>query len=129
VQRGLGVHIKYRYGLELEWHAGNTTRRRTEVKYADLAALQSAVIDTKTRQTLVTSGLLRAVDDDKKTFKFRTDAGDDVEGRYADGVIQEEHAASVPARYMATILTVTDIVSTGGKKPKPVISLEKLEVL
>jgi hypothetical protein len=75
------------------------------------------------------TGLLSKVDIDNKTFRLKSDAGEDVEGRYEENVIQEQHAASIPARYTATIVTVTEMVYSGKKRPKPEVILERLEPL
>jgi len=125
----LDVHVKHHYGLAIEWRADNETKRKSEVAYSEIARLQTSVQETKTRQTAILTGLLSKVDVDNKTFRLKSDSGDDIEGRYEENVIQEQHAASIPARYTATITTVTEMVNTGNKKPKPEIILEKLEPL
>ena len=123
----LDVHVKHHYGLEIEWKADNETKRKSEVRYADIPRLQTSVQETKVRQTSILTGLLSKVDVDNRTFRLKSDAGDDVEGTYAENVIQEQHAASIPARYTATIATVTEMVYAGKKRPKPETILERLE--
>ena len=125
----LSVHIKYHYGLSLEWKADNKTKRTTEVKYDALMALQSQVLDTKTRSTTTLSGLLTMVNWNNKTFSLKPDGSDEILGKYNEGVIREEHAATVPARYTATIQTVTEMITQSTKKPKIEIFLERLEPL
>jgi hypothetical protein len=125
----LSVHIKHHYGLSLEWKADNRTRRTKEVGYEELQGLQNKVLDTKTRQTVTLTGLLTMVDADNKSFRLKPDGASDIVGKFAEGVIREEHAASVPSRYTATIQTVTEMVATTGKKPKVEVFLERLEPL
>jgi hypothetical protein len=125
----LEVHVKHHYGIAIEWQADKETKRKSEVKYSEMTSLQTAVQETKTRQTSILTGLLSKVDIDNKTFRLKSDSGDAIEGRYEENVIQEQHAASIPARYTATIVTVTEMVYTGNKRPQPEIILEKLEPL
>jgi len=128
----LDVHIKHHYGLSLEWKADNATRRTKEVNYEELQSLQNSVLDTKTRRTTTLSGLLTLVDADNRSFRIKPDGPEgtsDIAGKFSEGVIREEHAASVPARYTATIQTVTEMVSPTGRKPKAEIFLEKLDPL
>lgn len=97
----LDVHVSHHYGLAIEWRADNEVRRTAEVKYSDLVNLQAAVQDTKTRQRVTLQGWLSKVDDDNKSFRIKSDAGEDIEGRYEEDVIRAEHSASIPARYTA----------------------------
>jgi hypothetical protein len=125
----LDVHVKHHYGLDIEWQADNEIKRHKEIKSTDIPTLQTSVQETKTRQTAMLTGLLSKVDVDNKTFRIKSDAGEDIEGSYAENVIQEQHAASIPARYTATIVTVTEMVYSGNKRPKPEIILERLDPL
>lgn len=125
----LEVHVKHHYGLAIEWRADNEIKRSSEVKYADLTNLQTTVQETKTRSTVILTGLLSAVDTDKKTFRLKPDSGDAIDGKYQENVIQEQHQASIPARYTATIVTITEMVYSGKTRPKPEIILEGLEPL
>jgi len=124
----LDVHVSNHYGFAIEWQEDRVLKRRVEVDSGKVAALQAFVRDTKTRQTVTLTGLLNKVDDKEKTFRIVADNGDEIEGRYGEDVIKPEHAASVPARCKATILTVTEMIYS-GKRPKPEIILEKLDPL
>ncbi|HEY5381138.1 MAG TPA: hypothetical protein VIJ65_02725 [Acidobacteriaceae bacterium] len=124
----LGVHVRYRYGADLEWRGASGRKRHAHATYDDILKIQTAVLDTKTRQTTTTTGLLTAVDWDGKTFRLKADSGEEISGKYGEGVIQLEHAASVPARYTVTVVTITDVIQTDIKS-KPEIILEHLEAL
>ncbi len=125
----LEVHVRHHYGVDLEWRANNAVKRKAQVPYDEMVGLQGRVLDTKTRQTIITSGLLFGVNTKSQTFSLHSDNGDEIEGKYRDGVIHEEHSASVPARYTATIVTTTDLIPSPDKKSRPEIVLEKLEPL
>lgn len=125
----LEVHAKHHYGLDIEWKEDNAVKRHAEVPESQINDLQTAVQNTKTHVTTIFQGMLTKVDTEKKTFGLKADGGEEVEGTYAEDVIQEQHAASVPARYTATIVTVTEMVYTSKKPPKPEVILEKLDPL
>lgn len=124
----LDVHVANHYGLAIEWKEDNVVKREVKVDSGEVASLQALVKDTKTRHTVTLEGWLNKVDDKEKIFRIQADNGDEIEGRYGDDVIQPEHAASIPARYKATILTITEMIYS-GKRPKPEIILERLEPL
>jgi hypothetical protein len=125
----LEVHVRNQYGVALEWTAENETKRRSAIQFDELVSLQNSVRDVKARETITTTGLLSMLDTDNKSFRLHTDSGQDFSGKFVEGIAKEDHAVSLPARYKATLLTVTEIIPSDGKKPKSEVFLEKLEPL
>jgi hypothetical protein len=120
----VGVHVRHQYGLGLEWDSGGTVKRKTEVQYQALGKLQSTIGKTTTSTTLSVTGKLYAVDDKVRQFKFEGDNGQDYAGGFGQA-ITEEHAASVPARYKASITQTTKIVVLGNE-PETIYFLDSL---
>lgn len=123
----INVHVKNQYGLDLEWHSGGHIKRKAEVQYQRLSTLQGEIGNATTSATLRIDGRLYAVDEKSKTFKFDADSGQDFMGEFKEA-ITEEHAASVPSRYRATIRQTTKVISIGDE-PATVYFLVSLDSL
>ena len=123
----IDIHAKNHFGMALEWKSNNAIRRHAELGYEQLTALQGVIVKTETRSEMTVPGDLREVDYDAKTFRLRADDGKVIEGSFTDA-ITEEHTAVLPARYLATIVTTTQIIVL-GKEPDTTIHLTKLAAL
>jgi hypothetical protein len=126
----LAVHLAHHFGLGLEWKSERVTKRAIEVPYDQLPVLQNVILEAATETTLITNGELQGVDIVDKTFKFKADDGETIEGTFEDAVTAQ-HEASVPRRYIATIIKTTKLLpKTKKEKEKPVTyflkSLENL---
>jgi hypothetical protein len=123
----LAVHIRHGYGLGLEWNSDRTTKRRTEILPSEMTSLQTSIAELTTEMTLVLRAELFAVNVREKTFELHPDGEDEIEGTFTDA-ITAEHAASVPARYKATVIKTMRMVKT--KKDRQITYvLTKLESL
>jgi hypothetical protein len=95
--------------------------------YAELKTLQDVIVDTSTTTELTVEGELKAVNAIANTFILKSDSDETYEGTFVSA-ISPEQAASVPARYKATILKTAGMVRT-KKREKPTYFLEKIEPL
>ena len=123
----LSVHVNHRYGLGLEWQSQRRTRRQAEIPVDQLSTLQTQISEASTTATITTNGELVAVDADAKTFRVKTDDGQEIAGTYGSA-ITEEHAASVPWRYTVTIVKTTKMIPSKKENPDTYF-LESLEAL
>lgn len=123
----IGVHVKYQYGIGLEWQSEGKLKRSTTVQYQSLARLQDTIGETTTRATIDLEGKLFSVNDKLKEFELEGDNGKEYRGKF-ENAITMEHAASVPARCKARIIEITKIVLV-GKEAETVYFLENLSLL
>ncbi len=115
----LAVHLSHHYGLGLEWKSDRVTKRSIEVPFTQLPILQNVILEAATDATLIVDGELQAVDIVEKTFKFKADDGETIEGTFEDA-ITAKHEASVPFRYHATIIKTTKFLpKTKKEKDRP----------
>jgi hypothetical protein len=113
----LSVHTRHGYGIGLEWKSQRVTKRAIEVQAPELTTLQNVVAEVTTQVIMKIDGELVAVDVDEKTFRIKGDDGLQIEGGIGTA-ITHEHAASVPARYRATITKTTRMLPSKKEKPE-----------
>ena len=126
VSEWLAVHADNHFGIGLEWQSRRATKRRVDIPFDRIPGLQAMIADTKTETVLLIDGELFGVDMAEKWFKIKADDGTEYRGEF-ETAITKEHAASVPARYHATILKTTRMVT--NKRQKPEDFLRALEPL
>lgn len=109
------------YGAGLEWRERSVT-----VDPARLGRLRELVTLSTTTSTITVTGKLELVDAAKKRFRLIADTGDKYEGGYGEA-ISEEHAASVPFRYEATIRKIVKVIRE-PKEPEASFELVDLRI-
>jgi hypothetical protein len=120
----LDVHIRTRAGIGLEWRSHNEPKRSVQVDYQSLDKIYLSIADATIKTRLDVTGELVAVDVETKDFRIKGDDGKEYSGIFG-AAITAEHAASVPARYSATITQITKIIVL-GKEPDTTLFLDEL---
>lgn len=109
-------HIDHGMGIGLDWN-GPSGRRSVEVGRERLASVKAELAKTCVEIILEVPGNLVAVDTTSKRFRIRGDDKVDYEGCSGE-VINAEHAASVPSRYVAKIQKVMKLLPGPNDKPE-----------
>jgi len=120
----LGVHIRNRAGLGLEWRSRDELKRSVVIEYQALNTVQTTIANTTATVRMNITGELFAVNVDTREFKIRGDNGQEYEGSF-ENAITAEHAASVPSRYEAVIIQTTKIIVL-GKEAETTLFLDQL---
>lgn len=112
--------VQHDYGVGIAWRD-----REVSIDPKRLHSLQDRVVASTTSATIQVVGRLELVDATKKRFRLVSDGGEKYEGASGDA-ISDEHAASVPYRYAATIRRVVKLIRD-PKGPEAVFELVRLE--
>lgn len=112
--------VQHNYGVGITWRD-----RSVVVDPKKLHSLQGRVISSTTSSTIKVVGRLELVDAAKKRFRLVADGGEKYEGKFGEA-ISDEHAASVPYRYSATIRRIVKLIRE-PKEPDATFELVSLE--
>jgi hypothetical protein len=113
------AHVAFEAGAGVEWDISTERTLELLVQVQEFKLLKQTMdkISEPTEVVDSVTGVLRAADMEKHTFKMNLDSGERITGEF-DNAITEIHKAALPQRYKAVIRTTTKI--------QP--ALEKLDV-
>jgi len=92
-------------GAEIEWRRGSEIRRSVVVQRQEWSKLRTTIAETTavTTEDVVIDCSLRAADTETLRFKLLPAGLPMIRGTVAKGVINEEHRANLPSKYIAHI--------------------------
>ncbi len=101
-------HISYGLGADIRWKAQSASPKRLFLQAPEISGLRNAILlsDYSAPRTIEVVGVLVGADMDRKSFHFKTEARQDLRGRFLDA-ITTEHRVQLPAPYTAKLRVTT----------------------
>ncbi len=111
MDRWAADHVSYGLGADIRWKTQTANPKRLFIQPPEISGLRNAILlsDYSAPRTIEVVGVLVGADMDRKSFHFKTEARQDLRGRFLDA-ITTEHRVQLPAPYTAKIRVTTQTV-------------------
>jgi hypothetical protein len=106
-----------KFGADITWLRKDQEIESLQLQRPEIMRLAATIRQTTETSEAEVTGELTMVDNDKKTFRIKTEDAE-IEGKFGDGAIDPFQPASVPGYYKATIRTARKLISDGDLAPE-----------